>query len=1680
MRTFKLKALSVLIASAYVSAPQAQDYSIPAVDPKRNEVKSVQSSNDENSSQVLRNGSWTEVSNDELSDNNARQYTWQDDEFDGALRGAVYDNAELNQPPHDVLQEYHLPENSEYLLPADTKFVFWGLEPVKGEAIDMASTMFEGDSALEEIPNSSVETLRFESGESDITQTYQQVIQTLLDQLEGRRVARMRLIGHTDNQGMSAPTRAKYQDNVGLSIARAEEVALILQQELDLADAQISWGGEGEFKPIASNSTLVGMAQNRRVEVEIWFEKEAPAPQPRPVVTRALVCQSTPDCRYYVDPLLVADNDGFYEANEIPGSLLDAPEYIDAQCHIQDLGLDLDRTFSERYKLDLNIDPVYFASGSHQIKPEYVRYLRNIIDSLKAEHNITLRFAGHTDSDPLIHTKELYGTNQVLSEFRAREVREFLVPVLGIDIEDTAVAGYGFTRPAASNDVEGNKRKNRRVEVEIWAERKVTKTAYEITRVESLDQQATYTKDALGLSPFRITVDGQPVEPTERANMADNQRCIDVALEATEIQVVPDDLMLKPSLAVTASQNKIFKQLDQDSDKGLGQNQIEFFGYSNYLAYIESAEVRIFRSGDDLRDEPKVVLPLDQNLRSQWAYEPEVFNKPEDNPTLFDDDSDENAESLDQQPTELMYVLRTYGDKGRYDETQPQRIWVTREPLDQDSEDWDISENENVGVNAVSENAAAQTVAGGLSVYGENMLARQRIKIKGGTIRVNGKLVPEGHDVFVMGRTVPTDLNGSFASEQIVPEGYHNVEVAVLNEEGNGQLFQRELELRDEDWFYVGIADLTVGSRDVNGPASTVTQDTSYDDNSYAEGRLAFFIQGKTESGVSVVASADTREEPLEDLFSNFASKDPTQLFRRLDEDLFYPTFGDDSTLEELAPTQGKFYIRAEKNNDHILWGNFDASIGDSELTQINRGLYGLEVDYGSEQTIENGEERFQIQAFAAEPGTIGAREEFRGTGGSLYYLRHQDLTIGAENVYIEVRDPVTNRIIERERLSEGRDYDLDYLQGRILLESPLSSTSSDGSLINQGSLGGNENYLVVTYEYVPGFEELDDVALGGRASAYLTDSIQVGVTALDQEQLGAEYSVTGVDFTIDNNRGTYIKAEVAKSEGLAVNQLESINGGFGFSEIDQSADASIEADALRIEAGTQFKNGVRLSGYAQVREEGFSGAGQLTDTDTTDASISVLVPITKRLAVKVDADIRDEDVGTSETLIEGQLSYQLDAQWAIDLGVEFDRVENTDPLVTSFVDSGDRTDLGAAVTFDSLGDWSVYGFVQHTYSAGPNREENDRAGLGGSYQINDRFRTDAEISGGTTGLGAQLGVDYLATENTSVYFTLANDNQRSTTGIRTLNGNATAGFKTRYNERLNLYGEERYAYGDQPVGLTHAYGLDFAANEYWNFGGSIELGSLRNEDRSEIERLAATYLMGYSNDRVKYAGDIEYREDTTDTTERLTWLTRQSFSYQQTDDWRLLLGLDWSQSDSSQGEFFDGDFTEAVAGYAYRPVYNDRLNALVKYTYFFNKAAPEQVSTGNNNTDFIQRSHILSLDATYDLNERWSIGGKYAFKRGELALDRVDPTYFKSDTQLLVLRADMHIVNDWDLLIEGRVLDAISAEDRRSGFLAALYWHMNRNVKLGGGYNFTDFSDDLTDLSFDDEGFFINIIGKM
>ena len=298
----------------------------------------------------------------------------------------------------------------------------------------------------------------------------------------------------------------------------------------------------------------------------------------------------------------------------------------------------------------------------------------------------------------------------------------------------------------------------------------------------------------------------------------------------------------------------------------------------------------------------------------------------------------------------------------------------------------------------------------------------------------------------------------------------------MLDKQGSGELYLRDLEFKSNDWFYVGMADLTLSQGSASGPIDLLQGDNparDYDSN--ADGRLAFFVNGKFGDHWKLTASADTREGSLGNIFSNIMDKSPEALFRRIDPDYYYPTFGDDSTVTEMAPTMGKFFVRLSQNDNYGQWGNFKVGYMNNELAQVDRGLYGANVHYQSETTTEFGDQKFAADAFAAEPGTIPSREVFRGTGGSLYFLQRQDILIGSERVRIEVRDKASGLVTGVVNLTPVLDYDVDYLQGRIVLGEPLASTADDHLLVRSNALSGDEAYLVVRYEYTPGFDDISN-----------------------------------------------------------------------------------------------------------------------------------------------------------------------------------------------------------------------------------------------------------------------------------------------------------------------------------------------------------------------------------------------------------------------------------------------------------------------------------------------------------------------------------------------------------------------------------------------------------------------------
>ena len=126
-----------------------------------------------------------------------------------------------------------------------------------------------------------------------------------------------------------------------------------------------------------------------------------------------------------------------------------------------------------------------------------------------------------------------------------------------------------------------------------------------------------------------------------------------------------------------------------------------------------------------------------------------------------------------------------------------------------------------------------------------------------------------------------------------------------------------------------------------------------------------------------------------------------------------------------------------------------------------------------------------------------------------------------------------------------------------------------------------------------------------------------------------------------------------------------------------------------------------------------------------------------------------------------------------------------------------------------------------------------------------------------------------------------------------------------------------------------------------------------------------------------------------------------------------------------------------------------------------------------------LTRAHILSVDGIYDVNRYLSIGAKYGFRISESAARDDRDNFTDSSAHLGVLRADFHVVRNWDAMLEGRVLYTPSADTADWGAVTAIYRHFGDNMKAGVGYNFGRFSDDLRDQTLDDQGVFLNVIGK-
>lgn len=204
--------------------------------------------------------------------------------------------------------------------------------------------------------------------------------------------------------------------------------------------------------------------------------------------------------------------------------------------------------------------------------------------------------------------------------------------------------------------------------------------------------------------------------------------------------------------------------------------------------------------------------------------------------------------------------------------------------------------------------------------------------------------------------------------------------------------------------------------------------------------------------------------------------------------------------------------------------------------------------------------------------------------------------------------------------------------------------------------------------------------------------------------------------------------------------------------------------------------------------------------------------------------------------------------------------------------------------------------------------------------------------------------------------------------------------------------------------------------------------------------------------------------------------------------EWRLADKHTWlarARSSSSTHTAIDADasrtiarFTELTTGWAFRPVTDDTLEFLSRYSYL-HEQRPSLVESDVRT----ERSHVVALLPFARLPHRILLSGKLAYKWTEMdeAFAGAANLETRLSTILAIARLGYQFYGKWDASGEARVLGLWGTADKESklGSLLEIGHTVGRHLRLGAGYNFSHFSDnELGDLQRDSHGFFFRMTG--
>jgi len=946
----------------------------------------------------------------------------------------------------------------------------------------------------------------------------------------------------------------------------------------------------------------------------------------------------------------------------------------------------------------------------------------------------------------------------------------------------------------------------------------------------------------------------------------------------------------------------------------------------------------------------------------------------------------------------------------------------------------------------------------------------------GAPVQVRGQIGDE-RELMINDRKVNANADGSFKEIVYLPYGKSNVQVASTNVEGGTVHYSKDLEVKDRYFFMVGIAEGELGYQQIDGSAETLGEADEFQDSFYQDGRVAFYLKGKIKGRVMITAHMDSQDsEPDENL---------SRLFTNLDPDSYYPVYGDNSVIDYSAQdSQERFYLLIEADRSYLKYGSFKTEFNDTELVQYNRTLSGAKVHFETLTTTKYGDPKAGFVLMNAISRQASDHNEFVGTGGSVYYLRHRQVIEGSEKLKIQVRDKVQNITISEDELVEGEDYEIDYQSGRILLNSPLTSVTFSNSIISNQILNGNRLFLIADYEYET-LSIFDFSSRGIRGWGHVSDNLKIGGTWVRQtaQSTADDYIVRGLDATLRIGENTKITAEIAESNNFEGGAGVSFDGGLSFTDT-QTGTFRTRSEAYSVKGQTRIGKRTEVSGYIQKLTPGYAVDNLNSQQGTRKYGINVRYRITDHLHGQFKHEklevlaprtsnfqqvIFDPERRSTTSL---QLKYARGAWEAIaeyrkqDIDVEHVLRPIEDILDNERFENA----IALKVGYQAL-DW-LKPYVRGQIALG-GEDANSQVGFGAEVKLPDN-KTIAYIEEtfGNIGDSTLIGVEREIDDKTRVHtnFSVVEKHGVGKSFLTNM------GSSHILDDRSRIYNERRYA-NNTFTGLNQqdVLGYDINIAKRWNLAASYER-SVIDELSVPDKRNAVSVTIAYNdNKRLKTATKTELVKQL-GVQDRTQMTLQHNTEFKINQDLTFKARLNTSRTRNKTIQQTEANFTEFNTGIAYRPIKFDRLNFLARYTYLTDNNPDITFQAG---VPFTQTSHTIGIEGAYDMNRYFQLVQKFALRNAKFSLNSGQDSAV--DSVLWASRINFHVTRKWDIAAEYRVnFQENAADDQKTGFLFEVDRKLYDYVRLGVGYDFTNFNEGINpDSGYEFHGFFVRLTGE-